>query len=259
MRIFIKYSCGFILHVLCVLLLCGGIASAATIIVTDVDPTRGESIWINEDGQNVDAYFAGVLLISLTSNGQTVNRDTLCVDLFTDIYIRQMYGTSVLHPYQVPGEDLARVSWLVDNALLPTQSSYPSLLPEEYWVNTPAEGAGIQLAIWDIVHDGGDGLYAGRVQAATGPNGQVTDPLAVAAAQYYLSSSVGMSSGLAYIYSNVNLSNNLPAQMLAGPMFTDGGPVPNPEPSTLILVGAALVAVGCISRRKKTGVTPAAK
>jgi hypothetical protein len=241
------------------LLLCCIPLSAATIVVNDVDRGRGESIWIVEDGQKVDAYFAGVILISLNSAGKTVDRDTLCVDLFTDIYITQTYGTTVLHPYEVSGKNLERVSWLVDNALLPTESSYASALPQDHWVTSPALGAGIQLAIWDIVHDNGDGLTSGRVQAAFGQGSDVTDPAVVAAAEYYEAMSLGQSSTLAYIYDNVILGNGVEAQMLAGPRFDDGGPVPNPEPATMILVGAALVFLGGFTRCKKNRATAAAE
>ncbi len=240
------------------LLLCCTLGSAATIVVTDVDRNRGESIWLNEKGTNVSAYFAGVLLISLTENGSTVNRDTLCVDLFTDIMVSQTYGSTVIHPYEVSGKDLGRVSWLVDNALLPAQSDYSSALPSDYWVTSAAAGAGIQLAIWDIVHDHGDGLYAGSVQAAVGSGNQVTDSGVVTAAEYYLAESYGKTSSLAFVYNNVDLGSHLAAQMLAGPKFEDGGPSPNPEPSTLVMVGAALVVVGRMARRGKR-ITPAAK
>ncbi len=239
------------------LLLCGTTLSGATIVVNDVDRNRGESIWMVEDGQKVDAFFAGVLLLSVSSGGQTYYRDTLCVDLFTNIYITQTYGTTVLRPDQVSGKNLGRVSWLVDNALLPTQSNFISVLPPESWITTPALGAGIQLAIWDIVHDNGDGLTTGRVQAAFGSGTDVTDPAVVAAAEYYEIQSLGQSSSFAYIYDNVNLGNGAAAQMLAGPRFTDGGPVPNPEPSTIILAGAALVALGLLGRRGRLGITGA--
>ena len=160
------------------LLLLGGntFADTYTIDAYNVDSTRGESIWMNENGNNVKQYFAGVVLISLTdtNTGQTWNRDTLCVDLFTDIYIGQTYGTKLLDPYEVSGRNLTRVSWLVDNALFPTppsqNNSYLSVLPSSDWVTSVAQGAGIQLAIWDIVENNGDGLSAGTVQASTDPN-----------------------------------------------------------------------------------------
>ena len=97
----------------------GGLASAATIIVpTGVDNTRGMNIWLREDGTDTQGY-GGVIFITLTANGHQYSRDTLCVDLFTDINAGVSYNTTLLTPNQVPGKHLSRVSWLIDNALLP--------------------------------------------------------------------------------------------------------------------------------------------
>jgi hypothetical protein len=246
------------LGTLFLLLLTCGICSADTIIVTGVDWSRGESLWMNGDGSDFQAYFAGVIEISVTDPSGTFARDSLCVDLFTDIYIDQPYYTVLRTPADFPEKNLARVSWLVDNALLPTQSSFTSLLPQSDWVTSVAQGAGIQLAIWDIVHDNGDGFSAGRVRAATGQNG--TDPAVLAWANLYESVSLGQSSNLAYVYQNVDMGNGQPAQMLAGPMFKDGGPTPQPldpltpadsapEPGTLLLTAAALASIAAWRRR----------
>ena len=166
------------------LLLSSGLSSAATIIATGVDWSRGGTIWIDANGTNEQAI-AGVILITLNENGQPYDRNTLCVDLFTDINEDQTYGSTVLSPSDVPGKNLNRVSWLIDNALLPTEPSAPSVpsaLPQADWVTNSAQGAGIQLAIWDIVHDGGDGFSSGLVQASTDPNNP-TDPTVLGWAQ----------------------------------------------------------------------------
>jgi len=239
------------------LLLACGLASSSTIVATGVDWSRGESIWINADGKDTPAYFAGVIDITVNDTEGSFNRDTLCVDLFTDIYLGQQYDTTVVGPGDVAGKSLPRVSWLVDNALLPTQNSgYTSALPSADWVSTVDQGAGIQLAIWDIVHDGGDGFSLGRVQAGSAAN--PTSAGVLAWAQTYEGLSFGQSSNLAYIYQNVDLGTGQPAQMLAGPLFQDGGPIPGnqdpladaPEPGTLLLAGSALIAAGCLFRRK---------
>src|SRR5450432_1157669 len=95
-------------------LLCG-MSSAASIVVTGIDYNRGGSIEMNADGQDIQAYFAGVIFISLTTpDGTVYNRDSVCVDLFTDIFIGNTYGSTVLTPDDVPGKNLPRVSWLLD-------------------------------------------------------------------------------------------------------------------------------------------------
>ncbi len=232
-------------------LLCGSALANTVIMPTGVDSSRGESIWIQENGVDTDAYFAGVIDITVQDGDQKWFRDSLCVDLFTDIYLGQSYGTTIERPSDVFGKNLQRVSWLIDNALLPTQiSGITSVLPSTQFISTPAQGAGIQLAIWDIVHDGGDGFSSGSVQAVTNP-ANPTDPLALAWAQTYETDSVGKSSNEAYVYNNVNLSNGQPAQMLAGPMFLDHGPAPVPEPVTQALIGGSLALLGVLFRRRR--------
>ena len=208
------------------LLLLGGNAFADTdtytIDATGVDWNRGQNIWINEDGNPVQTYFSGVIFITLTdaNTGQTWNRDTLCVDLFTDIYLGNTYNTAVLSPADVSGKNMPRVAWLVDNALLPAENTnYVSQLPPSDWVTNSAQGAGIQLAIWDITVDGGDGFTNGRVQASTGTP---TPADVLYWANTYEALSLGKSSYSAYVYSNYN--GTAEAQMLLGPEFTDSGP-----------------------------------
>jgi hypothetical protein len=228
-----------------ILLLAAGLASATT-IVANVDWSRGEAIWINENGQPNHTYFSGVLIINLDVNGSEYTRDTLCVDLFTNIGVGAAYNTILLRPDQVPGRNLERVSWLVDNALLPTQGTVlPTAMAPEDWVRTPAQGAGIQLAIWDIVENGGDGLYTGSVQADP-----LTDSDALNWAIFYESASEGHTSDLAFVYDNFSLDSGARAQMLAGPRFDDG-PQPNPEPATFALSGAAMIAGLYLARRRR--------
>ena len=227
-------------------LIAAGCASADSIHIVGVDYSRAMSIRLWEAGTGDTDGIAGVIDIELISSDGSVHPlDTLCVDLFTNIYLGQTYTTHVYHPSQIPDKNLLWVSWLIDNAMLPTQEKgFPSALDQADWLTSPVQGAGIQLAIWDIVHDGGDGFYAGRVRAATGtlPTDQV-----LLAAQRYEDVSRGHTSGLAYVYDNYTGSDEY--QMLAGPRFEDGGPHPTPEPSTLVLIGAALIALSLIGRR----------
>ena len=244
-------------HIRAALLLAAALATsqgarASTITATGVDSSRGQyGVWINADGVDENTYFAGVIFIRLSDGTSLFDRDTLCVDLFTDIMLGQTYGTTVVRPSDVPNSDLERVSALVDNALLPTQNgnAYGSLMPQADWVTTAAQGAGIQLAVWDIVHDGGDGFASGRVQAGSAAN--PTDPLVLFWAQTYEALSAGQTSNRAFIYTNVSLSNGQPAQMLAGPEFyTDGGPQPAPESATLLTAGSVLIAASLFGRKR---------
>jgi hypothetical protein len=239
-----------VLGVLAAWLFLAGIASATTIVATGVDWNRGEGIWINEDGVDTHAYFAGIIYIAVYSGGQEYDRDTVCVDLFTDINPYVLYDTVLLRPSQVPGKNLLRAAWLVDNAVPPVPIPSPAL-PE---VTTPAQGAGLQLAIWDIVHDNGDGFYAGRVQADTDPataTNAPTDPTVLAWAIFYENASIGMHSDLSFVYDNFIRGTTTAAQMLIGPGYyhDDGPEPPTPEPSTFALaLGALLIGVARLFR-----------
>ncbi len=236
-------------------LLCG-IAAADSIVVTGVNGNLGEyGVWIEEYGQDVDTYFAGVINIQLTDTAGVFNRDTMCVQLFTDIYIGETYGTTVVTPNQDGGGALDQASWLLDNALMPAQDGTPSVLPSVDWVTTAAQGAGLQLAIWDLVEDGGDGFSKGSVQASTGANGPATDATTLYWANLYeaaVEASSSYVSNDAFVYENS--SNGVQAQTLEGPEYLyDGGPQPpatTPEAPTLVLAGMALTVLGLAGRHK---------
>jgi len=224
------------------------LASANTIIVTGVDNSRGENIWINENKSSTDTQaYAGVIDITVTDNsGTQYNRISMCVDLFTQIQENVTYNTTVLNPDQVTGKNLLRVAWLMDNALLDGAG-----LPKADWVTTAAQGAGLQLAIWDIVHDNGDGLTSGNVERAQ--HGHSTPSDVQTWVTTYLNASLGKSSDTGYVYQNVTTDTGTVVQMLIGPTY-DTGPGPTPEPPTFALVGGALIAIGQVvrwTRRRK--------
>lgn len=188
--------------------------SGYTIEVTAIDTTRGANTNFVVDGANYTGY-AGAILGKFDGGTETLT--FFCIDLFTDISYGT-YGTIPTTPS--PGLE-ERVAWLYVNQLSTVTSANL--------------GRGFQLAIWDIIHDGGDGPNAGRIRRRSGGSG--TPAAVVTAWNNYLSVSAGMSSNLASMYRNYELDTNAPAQDFVGPYQMTGGEVP--EPSTWLLMGTA--------------------
>jgi hypothetical protein len=99
-------------------------------------------------------------------------------------------------------------------------------------VNNQDTGAGLQLAIWDVLMDNGDGLSAGLFRAST-----VTST--VNQTNAYLAASVGQS-GSATWYKGTPGANQ-PQDLI--------GANPVPEPATIVTLGIAAAAV--LRRRRK--------
>ncbi|HEY3839296.1 MAG TPA: hypothetical protein VGL72_22140 [Bryobacteraceae bacterium] len=205
-------------------------ASAHTVEVTSTNNTLGENTYLLENGVDTATY-AGEGNILLDG---TINRTAFCVAIFVDINIGVLYNTVLTDISSITNG--GRVGWLLDNILPSIITSSPT------YGSTAQQGAGLQMAIWDIVNDNGDGFSAGGVQSSIN-----TDPIAVRAARYYESLSVGQSAD-AWVYMNFSQANNAPAQTLMGFVnLSDGGPVV-PEPGTfgLVLPGFVLVAGGLL-------------
>ena len=203
-------------------------ASAHTIEVTGTNNSLGENTYLLENGVDTSTY-AGEGNILLDG---TISRTAFCVAIFVDINIGVLYNTVLTDIASVANG--GRVGWLLDNILPSIITSSPT------YGSTAQQGAGLQMAIWDIVNDGGDGFSAGGVQGASN-----TDAMALSDAKYYESLSVGKSAD-AWVYMNFSQSNGAPAQTLMGFVSTtDGGPmVPESGTLSLVLPGFALLAAG---------------
>jgi hypothetical protein len=133
------------------LMLCTA-AHGTTIILTGLHSSLGmqSTLYFDEDGAATLEYWAGG--IDVLVNGYS--RMLFCVDLFTNIGL-STYGT-VLDFSDTA--QLQRVGWLLETQLA--------------GIGTIAGGAAMQLAIWDIMTDNGDGFAAGKGRVT-----QSTDPL----------------------------------------------------------------------------------
>jgi len=247
-----------------------GLAWSDTIDAYTVDGSMGENIWLympaagtNGAGalQVQQTYFTGVIDIVLNSNNQLYYRNTLCVDLFTDIYIGQTYFTHVGAPAWVEtqfpkyGNSLTETGWLIDNELPAVEAAVGN--PTAPHGGSAAMGAGLQLAIWKLTVDGGGDFSSGLVQAVLngvtpgGTSSNETDPNALYWAEQYEAAALTTPpqySNQAFVYIN-NWGN---AQMLEGPEYGPGPQPTTPEPSTFVLLGGGLIA-GSFLLRKKFG------
>lgn len=172
-----------------ILLLAVAPSQATLITVTSVDWTRGGMTTFLADGVE-ETGFAGV--INATYEGSAL--PFFCVDLFTGISYGD-YSSTPVFPRPWHNED--RAAWLYLHAL-PT-------------VTTAVQGQALQLAIWDIVHDNGDGFTLGRIQQSINSDLQV-----IQAASDYLNLSLNGSSMAAAIFFNAVIGKGAPAQAFLG-------------------------------------------
>ena len=152
-----------------------------------------------------------------------------CVDLFTDIGYGT-YASTTVYPRPWRNED--RVAWLYDTQLGA--------------VNSATLGEALQLAIWDIVHDDGDGPGGGSV-AASG----ATPAAVVTAWINFVSISAGRSSSNTSIFRNYVLADSSPAQNLIGPLSPDTITEPEPASGLLMCTGLGLIQASRSRRRKR--------
>ena len=90
-------------------------------------------------------------------------------------------------------------------------------------MDTATEGSGLQLAIWDIVQDNGDGLVAGAVRQHRAPN--ANDLAAYGFASAYITNSLGQSPTAGTVYHNVTFEGAPAQTLMSAETLT-----PNPEP-----------------------------
>ena len=208
---------------------------ATTIQHTGVDATRGMSIEIKIDG-NVRGVKAGVGVLRI--DGTTLI-DALCANLFQGITIDQTYNAASIDAsaYDLDGSSAA---WLI-RAFLPVVNAATGLTKQ-------IDGAALQLAIWDTIHDGGDGFNNGRIRSTGYTNSSV-----LALANQWRLAAIDQDAA-ANVYTAATGSRAFQQQMYLSACSTGnncggGGEVPEPGTLAMMAVGAAAVWFGSWRRR----------
>lgn len=196
-----------------------GTTQAATLNVISLDSARGRDVSMRIDGVNSTVY-AGVIVGSYDGSQSF---DLLCVDFFTSIDYG-LYDSYDRLPLLNGRED--RAAWLFANVYKRTT------------INTTNLGAAFQIAIWDIIHDGGDGPSAGRIRSNSS-----TPSAVITSWNSFLTQSLNRSSLEAVIY--VNSQGLIPAQNLIGLPVSE-----QPEPSTYAVLGTGLLTLAWLRRSK---------
>lgn len=232
--------------------LLGAVIAPAATITMDVDTldfaNRAGTLHFSENGGTSEiAGWTGVIQVRFDGQPSSGFYDTLCVDLFHNI--------SVNTTYQVTAQGLTtianggRVAWLYSNWI-----SLGSMqgLANSLGISSNEAGMGLQLAVWDIIHDGGDGLSNGLIRATTASNGFAgTNTNVVRAANHLEQISANQLSTEASIY--LDAVNGIRTQRQISVPFalltTSNAAAETPEPGTLAMAGFALAALA-LGRRK---------
>lgn len=188
------------------------VLSAGTITLTGLGYGRRDVAMVTKNG---DPYSAYATEIRVLKDGQSVL--AYCVDLFTSIGMSTYTNTTGLPDRYLNGE---RAAWLYEN--------YSGL------VRSNGDAAALQLALWDVVHDNGDGFNSGLIRLGTG------ESILRTAADSLVLNSAGRESLSATMLYNFEIGSGQRMQTLITGPQPDG--VATPEPATFAMIGMGLAA-----------------
>jgi PEP-CTERM motif/Thioester domain len=202
--------------------LLGTSASAATLVFDSLRTNSYQTFYINKGATSTTTApvntTAGLLNIRVDGSSYSA----YCFDLFTGISAGTNYTVTANTP--AANTNQARAAWAIANYLGTFTQAY--------------ERAALQLAVWDIIHDSGNGLAfgSGRVQIST-TSGKLTPTNISTLASSIITASVGKS----YTRGTFYTANGMQTLYVSDV----------PEPATIFLSGGALAALVAWKRRQQ--------
>lgn len=205
------------------------LASPASAMVLGLDWGSGESpVTFSYMGSNwnvyagsLKGYLGGTLGSPLPPNDGTFVGEVFCVDLDHQISIPTEYDVEWLTTTSLANG--GRAAWLYQNYLAGSKGG------------TSPAAAALQIALWDVVYDGGDGLASGKFQYVSGLS---------TTANSLAASLITVSAGQTAVSSYFVATGSYGQAMIV--------PVPVPEAGTLQLVGLGLGLLGIGFFRKRS-------
>ncbi|MBY0375401.1 MAG: PEP-CTERM sorting domain-containing protein [Bryobacteraceae bacterium] len=178
----------------------------------------------NGTTRNVNAGVARILVNGITT------LDAFCVDLFELIYTNTTYQANVVTTDVYDPQDGDRAAWLM-RTYLPQINLLINGAQKQQWA------AALQFAIWDVIHDSGNGFADGMIRSTANTNSTV-----LTQASTWLAASAGQSySGRVFVAPTG--SRGFQEQMFLAP---------EPSSLTMMAVGALAIAFGAFRRRRAT-------
>lgn len=199
-----------------------GVATQAQASILHFDqmaPGKYTDVYVSNYG-NVEHVYAGAFDVHLDNN--TPDFEAYCVDLAHWNHIGDSYGVTQ-QPTSVLGANGALVEAIYN--------AYSGS------VSTADQGAALQIALWDALTDGGDGLSAGNFQTVN------LDPAIVSLANAYLSTPVPPPATPynTYVLQATDHPDGRFQDLITGS--------PTPEPASLLAISVGVV--GILRRRAK--------
>ena len=215
------------------------LAFASLISVLGVDTNRGATFWLNADGVDQQDY-AGVIRVNI-NGGAAI--DAYCIDLFVGVSVNDTYNVNL---NAAQDANRRRIAWLV-------QTQAPIINALANGTEKQQRSAALQLTIWDIIHDSGDGFAAGRVRWDT--TGSTNTPTNIRNySESYRTLSIGQSvDNFGLIATHVQGTWVKQTMFLAytqASLQAMGIIQDTPEPATLVLSASAFLLLGLFRRRR---------